>query len=194
MRLPIFRCRHVKQGLDLGGGFRRPDFGEQTSVFVDELRHLCQAYGGEIGRSHPHELPPLGRHGQQVELGLHHGKLALEQQGIVLGEVRFEESRAAHQHGFDLQEVVGMFQQGLERQDVGQGFKSLVVDFQAEIAHQEFVKRVFPVELVGFQYLGDGSRLAFQAFHSHAVEPRKAGEDGHFFDAFLARESSFLRR
>ena len=48
-------------------------------------------------------------HGQQVELGLHHTILTLEQQGIFLREVVFEEPRATHKHGFDLKKVVGMF-------------------------------------------------------------------------------------
>ena len=103
MRFPIFRCLYIKQCLDLVPAFRLTDFGEQTSVFVDELRHLRQTDGREIARPHAHEPPPLGGHGQKVEFGFHHSKFTLEQQGIVLREVVFEESRTAHQHSFDLQ-------------------------------------------------------------------------------------------
>ena len=84
-----------------------------------------------------------------------------------------------------------MLEQGFERQYVSQIFKRLVVDFQAEIAHQQFVKRVFPIELVGVQYFGDGFRLALQTFHSHAVEPGEAGEHGHLANASLAGNPAF---
>ena len=53
-------------------------FGEQASVFVNQLCHLCQTDGGEVAGSHAHELPPLGWHGQEIEFGLHYGELALE--------------------------------------------------------------------------------------------------------------------
>ena len=48
MRFPIFRCRHVKQCLDLNRVFRLANFGELTAILVIQLCDLCQTDGRKI--------------------------------------------------------------------------------------------------------------------------------------------------
>ena len=182
VRLPIRGDRAAEQFARRLHVVAVEQLAQSGPPLIEQIGQLSNANMWKILRTEPQKLPKLEVDGLERKLVLQVEILLAEPLKVAVGQrfdpmalgngERVEQSRLPQEDGFDLQKVVLMVGDGLQRDVTGPCLEGVAVDSEAVVAGQRDEVGRLPRAVATLQAVGDGLRLLFQPLRLQRVHPR----------------------